>query len=192
MTPNQPLPYATVPVRPDLVPVLQALRPGQRVRITQTVRVGMKTWPATVVGTFRHIDSLATGLATDRVPVDDIIVPIIHFTKDTGELSSVAVDENTQVEVIDAATPAVPPPPGHALPADANPPLPPPQPPSPLTTKIIRDIRGCSHRATARLSMLNPRDASMPEMWASTPGWSWTRAESRCCMDAPCGRCQRM
>ena len=64
------------------------------------VRVGLKTWPATVTGTFRHLDSLATGLATDRVPEDDIIVPLLHFTKDNGELSSVALDEHTKVEIV--------------------------------------------------------------------------------------------
>jgi hypothetical protein len=80
--------------------VLQGLQPGQRIRITQTVRVGLKSWPAVVTGTFRHLDLLATGLATDRVPADDIIVPILHFTKDNGELSSIALDENTGIEVI--------------------------------------------------------------------------------------------
>ena len=40
----------------------------------------------------------------------------------------------------------------------------------PATSKIMRDMRGRSHLATARLSMLKPREASMPEMCASTPG----------------------
>jgi hypothetical protein len=93
--------YATRPLRPEIRRVLEALQPGQRIRITQTVRVGIKIWPAVVAGTFRHVDSLATGLATDRVPADEIVVPIIHFTKDNGELSSIAVDENTVVEPID-------------------------------------------------------------------------------------------
>ncbi len=62
------------------------------------MRVGIQSWPAVVTGTFRHVDALATGLATDRVPEDDIVVPIVHFTKDNGELSSIAVDENTIVE----------------------------------------------------------------------------------------------
>jgi hypothetical protein len=93
--------YATRPIRPELQALLDGLQPGQRLRITHTVRVGMKSWPAVVTGTFRHVDSLATGLATDRVPADDIVVPIVHFTKDNGELSSVALDENTVVERID-------------------------------------------------------------------------------------------
>lgn len=88
------------PIRPDLIDVLGKLQPGQRIRITQTVRVGLKSWPAIVTGTFRGLNTLVTGLATDRVPEDDIIVATIHFTKDTGELSSVAVDENTNVEIV--------------------------------------------------------------------------------------------
>ncbi len=100
-----PMPFADADVarrrlRPDLAAVLEKLKPGQRIRITQTVRVGMKIWQATVSGVFRHWNSLCTGLATDRVPEDDIIVPVVHFTKDNGELSSVALDEHTKIEMI--------------------------------------------------------------------------------------------
>lgn len=95
-----PVTYNTRPLRPDLVGVLNRLKPGDRIRITHIVRVGMKSWPVTVQGVFRHLDSLATGLATDRVPEDDIIVPIVHFTKENKELSSVALDENTQIEIL--------------------------------------------------------------------------------------------
>ena len=53
-----------------------------------------------MTGVFRHVDSLATGLATDRLAVDDIIVPIVHFTKDNQEMSSIAVDEHTKIEIV--------------------------------------------------------------------------------------------
>lgn len=93
--------YTSRPVRPELQAVLDKLEPGMRIRITQLIRVGLQTWPAVVTGTFRHYDSLATGLATARVPEDDIIVPIVHFTKDPhGELSSVALDEHTKIEIV--------------------------------------------------------------------------------------------
>jgi hypothetical protein len=90
----------TRPLRPDLVETVQGLRPGQKIRLTQTVRVGLESWTAVVTGTFRSVSALATGLATDRVPADDVIVPTIHFTKDNGELSSIALDENSRVEVL--------------------------------------------------------------------------------------------
>lgn len=92
--------YASRPVRADLAATLGRLQPGMKLKITQTVRVGLKSWPAVVTGTFRHVDSLATGLATQRDPRDDVIVPIVHFTKDNGELTSVALDEHTQIEIV--------------------------------------------------------------------------------------------
>lgn len=89
----------TRPLRPETVRAVEALKPGQRIKIIQTVRVGSKTWTATVSGTFRAVHALVTGLATQRAPEDDIIVPTIHFTKDNGELSSVALDEQSLVEL---------------------------------------------------------------------------------------------
>jgi hypothetical protein len=95
------LPYSSRPIQPRLAEVLQRLAPGMQIRLTQTVRVGStRTWDTTVTGTFRHIDSLATGIATERVPQDDIIVPVVHFTKANGELSSVTLDENTRIEIL--------------------------------------------------------------------------------------------
>lgn len=90
----------TRPLRQDLVETVRRLQPGQRIRLTQTVRVGSRIWTTTVTGRFRSVRSLVTGLATDRAPEDDIIVPTIHFTKDNGELSSVALDEQSQLEIL--------------------------------------------------------------------------------------------
>jgi hypothetical protein len=88
-------------IRPELRAVIDKLTPGAKIRITHLIRVGLQTWPAVVTGVFRHFDSLATGLATQRVPEDDIIVPIVHFTNDPhGELSSVALDEHTKIEIV--------------------------------------------------------------------------------------------
>ena len=100
-TPPNSLPSSTRPVRPELATLLRGLKPGQRIRVTQTVRVGSSaTWTAPVEGAFRGVNFLATGLATDRVPKDDIVVVSVHFTKDNGELSSITLDENSRVEVV--------------------------------------------------------------------------------------------
>jgi hypothetical protein len=99
-TPGQAA-YASRPIRPELQAVLDKLKPGDRIRITHLIRVGLTSWQAVVTGTFRHVDSLATGLSTQRVPEDDIIVPIVHFIKDPhGELSSIALDEHTKIEIL--------------------------------------------------------------------------------------------
>ena len=68
---------ATQKVSPQLAALLASLRPGQRLKITQRVRVGARVWPATATGVFRRLDYLATGLSTERVPEDDIVVPTL-------------------------------------------------------------------------------------------------------------------
>ncbi len=98
---NKQIVSATRPVRPELVELLANLKPGQRIRITQSVRVGQEQWKTTVEGTFRQLNYLETGLATHRVREDDIIVPAVHFTKDNGELSSITLDEHTDIENVE-------------------------------------------------------------------------------------------
>ena len=84
---------------PAQVDFLRSLEPGRRIQITQSVRVGAKKWKTTTAGAFRSLNYLATGVTTDRVPEDDIIVPMLHFTKDNGELSSIAIDEHSEVRL---------------------------------------------------------------------------------------------
>lgn len=85
---------------PVKVELLLSLKPGQKIKVVQTVRVGSRRWTSEAEGEFRGLNYLATGLSTDRIPDDDVIVPMLHFTKPNGELSSIAIDENTRVEVI--------------------------------------------------------------------------------------------
>ena len=82
---------------PEVVELLTGLTAGDRIKVTQTVRVGARTWPAEAAGAYRGVSYLATGVTTDRVPEDDVVVPTVHFTKDNGELTSVALDENTRI-----------------------------------------------------------------------------------------------
>ncbi|MGL4551417.1 MAG: hypothetical protein ACRC33_09540 [Gemmataceae bacterium] len=85
---------------PHTVAVLRDLKPGQRIKVIQQVRVGARHWTAGAAGVFRGTNYLATGVMTERVKADDIVVPLVHFTKDNGELSSVALDEHTRVELL--------------------------------------------------------------------------------------------
>jgi hypothetical protein len=101
-TPTQnTMPSSTRPIRPALASVLRSLKPGQRIRITQTVRMNCRReWKTTVEGTFRGVNYLATGIATQRVPDDDIVVVTVHFTKDNGELSSVTLDDHSEIAAV--------------------------------------------------------------------------------------------
>ena len=92
---------STRPIPAALTGVVRGLKPGDRVRITQAVRINSRWgWAAAVEGVFRATNFLATGLATDRVPGDDIVVATVHFTKDNGELSSVTLSDSSKVEVL--------------------------------------------------------------------------------------------
>src|SRR5262249_5713677 len=97
-TPVPGLVETTRPLLPETLETLAKVKPGDRIRITHTVRItSTRWWTATVTGTFRELRCLQTGLATDRRLEDDIIVPTVHFTKHNGELSSVALDEQTKI-----------------------------------------------------------------------------------------------
>ncbi|HYV39707.1 MAG TPA: hypothetical protein VE988_28720 [Gemmataceae bacterium] len=100
-TPVPGLVATTRPLQPSTIETLAHLKPGDRIRITHTVRItSTRFWKSTTTGVYRGLKSLVTGLATERDPADDIIVPTVHFTKDNGELSSVALDEETIVEKV--------------------------------------------------------------------------------------------
>jgi hypothetical protein len=86
-----------------LAEVLRQLQPGDRIRITQPLRVGKRQWTTTVEGTFREWSYLETGITTERVRDDDIVVPVVRFIKDNGELSSVSLEENTRLERLSCA-----------------------------------------------------------------------------------------
>ncbi len=93
--------FTSRPLPAHLQTILEQLQPGQRIRLTQTVRVGSsKTWQTTVEGSFRELRPLATGVTVDRVAADDIIVATVHFVKDNQELSSVALDENSRIDIV--------------------------------------------------------------------------------------------
>jgi hypothetical protein len=83
---------------PKFVELLRSLKPGDSIRIVQTVRVGSRKWNATAEGKFRGIAYLETGITTERVKEDDLVVPVVRFTKPNGELSSISLDEHSKVE----------------------------------------------------------------------------------------------
>lgn len=85
---------------PKLVDLLRSLKTGDAIRLTQSIRVGSRKWDAVAQGTFRGVAYLETGITTERVKEDDLVVPVVRFTKPNGELSSISLDENTRVEKV--------------------------------------------------------------------------------------------
>lgn len=82
-----------------LVP-FEALRPGDHVKITQRVKVGLKVWTTAVVGTIERTERRREGLAVKRNFDDKAFADVIVLKKDgsPGEETTVVMDEYTHVE----------------------------------------------------------------------------------------------
>ncbi len=87
-------------LEPALVDLLKSLSAGDRIRVVQKVKCGNKVWTAEAIGAFRGINYLSTGVTTERVKEDDIILPTVHFAKDNGELTSICLDEHTAMSKV--------------------------------------------------------------------------------------------
>ena len=82
-----------------LIP-FELLKLGDHVKITQRIKVGLKIWTTTVTGTVERTERRREGLATQRSFDDKAFADLILLKKDgpTGEETTVAMDEYTQVE----------------------------------------------------------------------------------------------
>ncbi len=87
-------------LEPVLIDLLKSLKAGDRIKVVQKLKVGNKAWTAEATGAFRGINYLSTGVTTERVKEDDIVLPTVHFTKDNGELTSICLDEHTALSKV--------------------------------------------------------------------------------------------
>ena len=79
----------------------EELRPGDHVKITQRIKVGLKVWTTTVTGTVERTERRREGLAVKRNFDDKAYADLIVLKKDgpvAGEETTVAMDEFTHVE----------------------------------------------------------------------------------------------
>jgi hypothetical protein len=82
-----------------LVP-FEALRPGDHVKITQRIKVGLRIWQTTVAGTVERTERRRNGLAVKRNFDDKAFADVIILKKDgeAAEETTVAMDEYTHIE----------------------------------------------------------------------------------------------
>ena len=78
----------------------EALRPGDHVKITQRVKVGLKIWTTTVTGSVERTERRREGLAVKRNFDDKAFADVVILKKDgpVPEETTVALDEYTQIE----------------------------------------------------------------------------------------------
>ena len=76
------------------------LRPGDHVKITQRIKVGLKVWTTTVTGTVERTERRREGLAVKRNFDDKAYADLILLKKGgpAGEETTLAMDEFTRVE----------------------------------------------------------------------------------------------
>ncbi|MCY2967780.1 MAG: hypothetical protein NT069_29815 [Planctomycetota bacterium] len=79
------------------------LQPGQRVKITQRVKVGLKIWQTEVQGKVARTERRRNGLHVQRNFDDHAFTDLILLRKDgaVNEETTVAMDEFTRVELVE-------------------------------------------------------------------------------------------
>lgn len=71
------------------------LQPGDRVRLEHEVKVGQKTWTSAVVGAVERKERRRHGLHYRRSVDDKVFSDVLVLRSDSGELTTVSIDEFT-------------------------------------------------------------------------------------------------
>lgn len=84
----------------------QQLRPGDRVRVRHEVIVGFRRWPVETEGTVVSKDRRRHSLHFDRNFDDKVFSDVLVLRRDDGELTTITLDEFTELELIQRAADA--------------------------------------------------------------------------------------
>jgi hypothetical protein len=78
----------------------EALKPGDHVKITQRIKVGLKVWTTTVTGIVERTERRREGLTVKRNFDDKAFADLIVLKKDdpAGEETTLALDEYTHID----------------------------------------------------------------------------------------------
>ena len=78
--------------------LLNELVPGDRIEVVHEIKVGLKTWATTTVGTVEHVGRRRHGLHFRRNVDDKVFSDEIKLKLDDGTVTTVRIDEFTDVE----------------------------------------------------------------------------------------------
>lgn len=76
------------------------LKPGDRVEVVHTVKVGLRSWATTTVGTVVRTERRRHGLHSRRNYDDKVYSDLIVLELDGGELTTVTLDEYTSLSLV--------------------------------------------------------------------------------------------
>ena len=80
--------------------VLERLQPGDQVEAAHEVKVGFQKWTSTTVGTVVRLERRRHSLHHDRNFDDKVFSDCIVLRREDGELTTVTVDEFTQLKIL--------------------------------------------------------------------------------------------
>ena len=83
---------------PETLKVFQELQPGDRVELQHEVKVGFKTWHTVTVGTVVNTDRRRHSLHYQRNHDDKVFSDIIELRREDGELTTVTLDEFSELK----------------------------------------------------------------------------------------------
>ncbi len=81
--------------------VFESLKPGDRVQIQHAVKVGFNHWTTTTTGTVVRTDRRRHSLHHQRNFDDKVFSDLIVLECQGGELTTITLDEYTQIERVD-------------------------------------------------------------------------------------------
>lgn len=86
--------------REQLDAVFSTLQPGDKIELRHQVKVGFRDWETTTVGSVVRIDRRRHGLHRQRNFDDKVFSDIIVLKRDSGELTTVTIDEFSELKKI--------------------------------------------------------------------------------------------
>ena len=88
----------------ETLAIYHGLGPGDRVQLKHEVKVGMRCFTTTTVGTVVSTERRRQGLSYQRGMDDQVFSDTIVLRRDDGELTTVTLDEFSELQKLD--TPA--------------------------------------------------------------------------------------
>lgn len=78
---------------PQALQVFEQLQPGDRVEVVHEVKVGFRKWQSTTTGKVVRTERRRHGLHNRRNFDDKVYSDVIVLTRDDGELTTLTLDE---------------------------------------------------------------------------------------------------
>jgi len=86
-----------MPNQVEMLKTFSSLRPGDRVEIVHEVKVGFRSWPTKTVGTVVETERRQHSLHFRRAGDDKVFSDVILLKRDDGELTTVTLDEFSEL-----------------------------------------------------------------------------------------------